>query len=237
VNQKLAKAWFPGESAVGQRLASPDGSRLTIIGVVQDARHFLLKEEPLEEVFLLMNSARGGAPSFVVRAGDPAAVTPGVVAALRTLEPRIAVTDVETGAGAVSRAAQAERFYAVLLSIVTATGLALAALGLYGMLSWSVGSRRRELALRAALGAEPRALALTIVRQAAPLVAAGALAGALLGWWGTRLVRTLLYEVEPADPAIWLAVVSLVAMVSAIAIAGPSRRALRTAPADALREE
>jgi putative ABC transport system permease protein len=237
VNQRLARRWFAGDSAVGQRLVNPGGSAYTIVGVVQDARHFKLKEEPLEEVFLLMDPARRSEPSFVVRAQDPDGVTAGIVAALRSVAPAIAVTEVQTGADLVSRAALTERFYAILLSLITATGLALAAVGLYAMLSWSVGSRRRELGLRAALGADRPRLALTIVRQAVPVLIVGVAAGALLGSWSTRLVRTLLYEVQPADPKLWTAALGAVALVALIAMAGPSRRALSTAPADALREE
>lgn len=237
VNEKLARAWFPGERAVGQRLAFGDNAPYTIIGVVESARHFLLKEEPLAEVFLLMNPARRSAPTFVVRAADPEAVTASIVAGIRTAAPGIAITDVQTGAGAVSDAAQAERFYAVLMSVITATGLALAAIGLYGMLSWTVRTRRRELGLRAALGADRARLALTILAQGVPLVVAGLAAGALLGWWGTRLVRAQLYEVQPSDPGLWTAALAAVVLAAALAMAGPSRRALKTAPADALREE
>jgi predicted permease len=235
VNETLTKWWFAGESPVGQRLTSPVGTR-TIIGVVEDARHFALKEEPAAEIFLPMDPGRpmrGG--TFVVRAADPAAAIAPVAAALRSLAPTLTITAVETGAGAIGRAAQAERFYATLLAILTGAGLTLAGIGLYGVLSWSVGSRRRELGLRAALGADRRRLGWAIARQAMPLVGAGALAGALLGSWGARLASALLHEVRPADPAIWVTVGAALAVVCGVAIAGPSLRALRTSPAEALR--
>jgi predicted permease len=236
VNQTLARSWFPNGRAVGRRLVSPMESR-TIIGVVEDARHFRLKEEPLAEIFLPMNPAQPMlSATFVVRAADPDAVIAGVVAAVRSLAPTLPIADVETGAAAVSRAAGAERFYAVLISVITATGLVLAAVGLFGVLSWSVASRRRELALRAALGADPARLAGAIAREAVPLILVGALAGVITGSWGARFARSLLYEVGPSDPEIWIGVAAVIVLAVTLAIAGPSRRALKTSPADALRE-
>jgi ABC-type antimicrobial peptide transport system permease subunit len=236
VNQTLARSWFPNGRAVGRRLVSPMESR-TIIGVVEDARHFRLKEEPLAEIFLPMNPAQPMlSATFVVRAADPDAVIAGVVAAVRSLAPTLPIADVETGAAAVSRAAGAERFYAVLISVITATGLVLAAVGLFGVLSWSVASRRRELALRAALGADPARLAGAIAREAVPLILVGALAGVITGSWGARFARSLLYEVGPSDPEIWVGVAAVIVLAVTLAIAGPSRRALKTSPADALRE-
>ena len=242
VNESLARSWFPGERAVGRRLvaAGRGGGSIeprTIVGVVEDARHFRLKEEPLSEIFLPVDPARPmTTATFVVRAAEPGRVLAGVAAALRSLAPTLPITDIETGADVVDRAAKAERFYAVLLSLLTATGLTLAAVGLYGVLSWSVASRGRELALRAALGADPARLAGAIAREAVPLILVGALAGVITGSWGARFARSLLYEVGPSDPEIWIGVAAVIVLAVTLAIAGPSRRALKTSPADALRE-
>jgi ABC-type antimicrobial peptide transport system permease subunit len=208
------------------------------VGVVEDARHFSLKEAPLAEIFLLLNPQRpiySGA--FVVRAADPEAVLPQVTAAIRALAPRVPITEAQTGADAVTRASLAERFYAVLLSTTAAMGLALAILGLYGILSWSVASRHRELGVRAALGADRRRLALGVVREAVPTLVLGTALGAMLGWWAARLARTLLYEVQPTAPEGWLTAAFTIAGAAALAIALPCRRASRIAPADALRQD
>jgi putative ABC transport system permease protein len=115
--------------------------------------------------------------------------------------------------------------------------LALAALGLYGVLSWSVGVRRRELGVRAALGADRRRLALGVAREAVPLVVAGAVLGSIGGWWCARLASALLYQVQPTTGEAWLAAGILLILTSSLAIAIPSRRAAATSPADALRTD
>lgn len=237
VNETLARTWFPGERAVGQQLV--DGKdRRTIVGVVEDARHFSLKEEPIAEIFLPPDPASpiyGG--TFVIRAEDPQrAITPAV-AAIRALAPTLPITSAETGETAISRSAEAERFYAELLAICAAAGVTLAIVGLYGMLSWSVGSRRRELGVRSALGAGRRNLAWSIAREAVPIIAVGGSLGALLGWWGARLAVSLLYEVTPTDLTAWTAALAIALVSSAIAIAIPCRRAFLTNPVEALRLE
>ena len=240
VNDTLARSWFPGERAVGQHLAPVRGSagRRTIIGVVEDARHFSLKEDPLAEIFLPFDPARpisGG--TFVVRAVEPETVLPQATAAIRAIAPRVPITAAETANDAVRRASLAERFYAVLLSTTAAMGLTLAALGLYGILSWSVSSRQRELGLRAALGADRRRIGLGILREVLPTLILGAALGAVLGWWAGRLASALLYEVQPTAIEAWLTAGGVITITAGVAMALPYRRACRISPAEALRQE
>jgi putative ABC transport system permease protein len=237
VNETLARTWFPGDRAVGRRLVNKIENRV-IVGVVEDARHFSLKEPPLAEIFTPTNPAKpiyGG--TFVIRSNQPREVLTPAVAALRALAPTLPITAVETGDDAVSKAAEAERFYATLLSVCAGAGLVLALVGLYGALSWSVSSRRRELGLRAALGAERRTLASSVAWQAVPVLLVGGALGAVLGWWGARLAAALLYEVSAAEPSLWLIATAIVGVSSAIAIAIPARRAFRTNPGEALRQD
>ena len=237
VNETLARTWFQGDRAVGKRLVNKIDNRL-IVGVVEDARHFSLKEPPLAEIFTPMNPAKPiYAGTFVIRSTGPREVLAPAVAALRALAPTLPITSVETGDDAVSKAAEAERFYATLLALCAAAGLVLAVVGLYGVLSWSVGSRRRELGLRAALGAERRTLASSVARQAVPVLLVGGAFGAVLGWWSARLAAALLYEVSATDPSLWLTAMAIVGVSSAMAIAIPARRAFLTNPAEALRQE
>jgi len=237
VNETLARAWFPGESALGRRLVNGVENRV-IIGVVEDARHFSLKEEPLAEIFLPANPVRPMyAATFVLKADNPRAILTPAVAALRALAPTLPITRAETGDTAVSHAAEAERFYATLLAVSAAAGLALAATGLYGILSWSVRSRRRELGLRSALGADSLRLAGSVAGEAFPVVTIGLAMGGLLGWWCARLAASLFYEVTPANAGLWLVVGVIVVLTAAVAIALPCRRAFHTNPAEALRQE
>ena len=112
---------------------------------------------------------------------------------------------------------------------------ALAALGLYGILAWSVGARRRELGVRAALGADRQRLARDVINEAVPLVAAGGTVGGLAGWWSARLLGTILYDVQPTAIEAWIATALVVSLTAAVAVAIPSRRACMVSPADALR--
>jgi ABC-type antimicrobial peptide transport system permease subunit len=100
-----------------------------------------------------------------------------------------------------------------------------------------VSSRRRELGLRAALGADRRRLAASVAREAVPILVTGVAAGAVLGWWGARVTASLLHEVSPADPLLWLAAGGIVLTSAAIAMVVPCRRACLTSPAEALRDE
>jgi ABC-type antimicrobial peptide transport system permease subunit len=165
----------------------------------------------------------------------------GLVPALRAhvdeLDPTVAVARIRPMTELVERALAPERFLTLLLSLFAAAGLTLAAVGLYGVVSWSVGRRVRELGVRMALGAGTARVAAMVVRGSLVLVAAGVVAGLGAVLLLTRLLDGLLYGVEATDPATLAAVVLLLVAVATVAAAVPAVRAAAVDPARALHGE
>ena len=153
------------------------------------------------------------------------------------MAPGIVIVSAVTADQRLAAGRLAERFYALLLGIVAAAGLGLAALGAYGMLEWSIGRRRREFGIRAALGATPRDIAVSVARQLAWPFALGSLTGLLAARWGTQLLASLLFEVQPGSAGVWTAAGLMLSLMLLGAAAVPARRAGAVSPANALRTE
>jgi putative ABC transport system permease protein len=243
VNETLAARWFPGEDPVGRRItfsdpAAEDPFWREIVGVARDIRNFGIREESRMAVYLPWAQAPGFAVNGVVRTEVP---DDGLVPALRAhvdeLDPTVAVARIRPMTELVERALAPERFLTLLLSLFAAAGLTLAAVGLYGVVSWSVGRRVRELGVRMALGAGTARVAAMVVRGSLVLVAAGVVAGLGAVLLLTRLLDGLLYGVEATDPATLAAVVLLLVAVATVAAAVPAVRAAAVDPARALHGE
>jgi putative ABC transport system permease protein len=174
--------------------------------------------------------------AFVLRAdGDPRAFAADVRRVVRALDPRVAVAGMTTLDDLARGATARERLAALLVGVASVVALLLAAIGLHGVIAYSVAARTRELGLRLALGAAPRSLARQVVVEAAAIAAVGTVAGIVLALALTRALRVLLFQVGPADPlAIGAAVAVLIAAV-AVSVAWPARRAAAVDPAAALR--
>ena len=176
--------------------------------------------------------------SLLVRSAlPPATVAAQVRAALARVSPVLATVDLTTGEEAHRRLLTAERMHAELASLFAALGLAIAAIGLFGLLSHAVTSGRRELAVRMAVGAERRDVLMLVLGSAARLFAVGAVLGVALWVPAARLIRGLLYGVRPLDPASMAAAPVLLSLAALAAALLPALRAARTEPARALRQE
>ena len=208
------------------------------MGVVDDVRHAGLGEEPKLEMYFPEAQGPRRSMSLVLRtAGDPEALVAPARAALAQMDPSLAIADVGTAAELVAGSVAIPRFLTLCVLAFAAMALFLAALGVYGVVAQSVGRRTRELGLRMALGADRAAVLRLILTQGLALVAAGlalGLAGALLTG---RLLRGLLFHVEPADAPTLVAVTVLLAAVALLATWLPAHRATRLDPLTALREE
>ena len=240
VNEALARLHWPGEDPIGKRIKVSWGKNVEdeIIGVVGDVRHSDLETEARGMIYWPLTREANPAMTLTIRAaGDPAAVVGAVRTILREQDPNIALADVRTMDEVVSRSVAQRRLMMVMLGIFAGSALLLAAVGIYGVIAYSVTQRTREIGIRLALGAQRSAVLKMIVGQAAVL----ALVGIGIGTFGAillaGLMTELLFGVQPFDPVTFVAVGSVLGAVVLLASYLPGRRATRVDPAIALRAE
>jgi hypothetical protein len=232
VNQSLARLLFPGENPVGRILGEKADSQ--IAGVVTDAHYRSLREPIPPTIFKVLTE--GDFTLYVRTHRRPESLIQPVRQAFAALAPGIAFTEIHTLAEEVDFSAAPERLTAILASIFGLFATLLAAVGLYGLLAYAVAQRQREIGIRMALGANPRAIANLVGGQALVLVAIGVALGLAAAFLLSPLASALLYGVGPADPLSMAAAGLLVALVAALAAFIPAARAARVDPAEALRE-
>jgi putative ABC transport system permease protein len=240
VTRTFADRFFPGEDPLGHGITSPGlqgQPPARIVGIVGDVRESGALKEPQPTIYWCGFQPYFPDQHFIVRA---AAVHPAsmaeIRAALREIEPGRAVFDVKRLNDALSRSLSAQRTSTTLLALFAATALALAAMGLYGVLSQLVSSRRREIGVRVALGARPSQIVRAIAGPAAVLTVAGAAAGLAAAAALARFMSALVFGISPHDPLTFLAVPVVLGVVAAAAAIVPARRAARIDPMQALRE-
>jgi putative ABC transport system permease protein len=239
VNQALAARDFPGQDPIGQRFQVRDTTWGTIVGVVGNVSNAGPGNPPRPEMYwsYLQAGAGTGFPLIVRTSGDPAGVARSITAAISSVDPSAAVSEVMPMPELMARSVGGPRFYLILLSGFAGVAVGLAIAGLYGLTSYMVAQRTRELGIRTALGSTPGDTIRLVLGQGMGLTALG-LAGGLAGGFAiTRLLRSLLYGVSPLDPVTWLLVTGVLAVVAALAILAPARRAARVDPIIAIREE
>ena len=244
INETAAHKFWPGEDAVGKRIALPTGDRqtvtLTVVGVTGDIRQSFLSTAPRAEVFLncLQPGPDWGGFALVVRTSSSAA---GVVPAIRTLvggvDPSVPVARIASMDDVMAGAIAQPQVYTSLLGGFAALALALAAVGLYGVVSYSVAQRTQEIGVRVALGATRGDVMLLILRQGATYSAAGTAIGILGAVAFARVLSTLAPDVLGADPWTFGAVTILLLIVAVAASYIPARRGAAVDPIAALRSE
>ena len=242
VDRLLADRYWPGQDAIGKRIergGSEDKKSWVIVGVVAPVKVRNLEENTTKETIYFPFAQQPDA-SFVIvvkTSGDPASLAASVRAAVRSADPEQPVFDVKTMADRMVDAAQPRRAPMILLSLFSGVALLLAALGVYGVLAFSVAQRTSEFGIRLALGATPGNIAKLVLRQGSILVAIGVSAG-LAGYLAlSQIVAQLLYGVAATDP-LTLAIAPLIlAVVALAACLLPARRATKVDPMVALRAE
>jgi predicted permease len=250
VNETLARRLWPGQRAVGRRVdgrtrgIGPLGRRITetseaeVIGVVSDVKNTSLTDAPEPAMYWSARQFPFRKMYVVVRgAGEPAALTAAVREEVRRLDPALPLGEARPLDRVLGASVDPPRLVMLLMTAFAALALTLAAVGIYGIMAYTVSHRRRELGLRLALGARPRDVLRLVVGEAVGLTAAGAVLGVAAAAAGGKLLAGLLYGVRPADPATMLAVVTVVLGVALAACAAPGRRAALTDPARTLRED
>ena len=244
VNQSMARTYWPSGSAVGRRVAfEHSGGQphwLEIVGIVNDVRDVALTEPPQPGFFipLLQDSNGLGLDSlslYVRTSRDPLSVADAVRAEIWNVDARQPVADVSTMELAVERFVVAPRFRTMLLAAVAALGLLLAIVGVHAVMSYSVSQRAPEMALRLALGAEPRQIVGLVLRQGLALASAGILVGVAGSLVFTRLMSGVLFGVTPVDPPTLAGASALVLVVVLAACYPPANRASTVDAAEVLR--
>jgi predicted permease len=251
VNRSLANRLWPGSNAVGRRvrvgsvsawpLANLAGGQrarndLEIVGVVQDGKYASFGDDGAPAIYRPLRQAYSGTTSIVARTdGDVGTAVAAVRGAVRSIDPNMPLASARSLDERLSIPLLPARVAAMALASFGALALVLAAVGLYGIMSYSVSSRTHEIGIRVALGAKPRDVMRLILGEGGRLIAVGIVAGVVLALIGTRLLKALLFGVSAADPATYLAVVVVLAAVALVACWIPARRALKADPLEALR--
>ena len=240
VNETFGTQKLSGSSALGRRISfrGADGPWHTIVGVVADSKYARLDEAPTPVVYLPLSQNHETGMTLIVRAErDPATLVLPIRQAIRSLEPNLPITGARVGSEIVGASLYAERMGALLLGVFSGLALLLAAVGLYGVLSFSTARRTREMGIRLALGAEPGRVFRMVVGEGLLLVGGGAAIGAVGALAAGRFLASFLYGVSTSD-ALTLVSVPVILIVTAVAACAiPARRAMRVNPTVALRME
>lgn len=241
VNEVLAREEFPGESPLGRRLRC-SGSTFEVVGVIGAVRQAGLDQEPLAEIYLPYSDFEFGSFAsdmvlVVKTAGAPAAVAGNLRRAVRATDPGVPLYQVLTMDQVISDSLASRRLNLWLLALFAGIALALSAAGLYGVISYLVAQRTREIGMRMALGAQARDVIGLVMRQGSRLTAAGIVAGLLGALALTRWLESLLDGVSARDPLTFLGIAVLLVAVALFASWLPARRAARVSPMVAIRNE
>jgi predicted permease len=238
VNQALAKKYFPDRSPVGQTITFGGPNHFTIVGVVGDVRQNAVDETPAPRIYASVYQMFRVKVNLVVRTrDDPQTVVKRLEDAVRSVDPQQTFTSAFTLDEAVGEAVARPRLLTVLLGLLGTMGFVLGALGIYGVLSYLVTQRTREIGVRVALGARAGALLRMIVGKGLRLAGAGVALGIALAFALTRLMQGVLYGVKATDPLTYSGVIVALLGVAAVASWIPARRATKVDPLVALRAE
>ena len=240
VNQALATRYFPHEPAIGKKIwmGGPKDPPNEIVGVVANGRTDDLTRPADPEIYLSFWQAGAFSKHLVVRtAADPRAVVASVQRELRSVDPTVAIENVKTLEQVRGDSLASRTFAMQLLAGFAVVGSVLTLVGIYGVLSLSVASRRRELAIRSAVGAQQRDIRRLIFGEGFRLIGSGVIAGLAAALVLSRALRSFLFQVEPGDPVTLIGVALLFAGVAMLACWVPTRRAAKVDPVEALRYE
>jgi putative ABC transport system permease protein len=252
INDHMARTHWPGEDPIGKRISTYSFPSVTIIGVVKDAaidRWGASAEDEFYFPFAQTSYATSETPRFanltlvarvscaVGKQCDASSFATPVANAVRTLDRNVAISTVATMSSAVASATAESRFYLVLLGAFAAIALALAAVGIYGVMSYSVSRRTHEMGIRIAVGADPMGVVRLVVGEGIRLAGIGAAVGVIAAFGLTRLMSKLLYATAPSDPMTFVLVTLGLCAVGVLASYVPARRATKVDPLTALRAD
>ena len=247
INQSMAESWFPNEDPIGKRLimarGNPDPQPMEIIGVIGDVKNEGIKED-VRSTFLLplanpsfASGWRRHMTLYVRTNADPAAMIPTVREAVAEVDPALPVTKIKTLDTVVSATVAGPRFVTILLGLFAGLALLLAAIGIYGVVAYSVSQRTHEIGVRMTLGANRTDILRMVISKGMALTGLGIVLGWGIAFVLTRLIAGALVGVNSTDPVTFGGVALLLAAIALAACAVPARRASRVDPMVALRYE
>ena len=240
INETAARSFWPGEDPIGQHigLGANGYERAEVIGIVGDVRYGQMDEPAKPDVYINFAQAPRGALILYARtSGNPAALTQAVRQEVHALNRDLPVFDVKTMSDRISAATARARFSAILLAVFAGIALALSAVGIYGVMSYLVTQRTREIGIRMALGARQGDVLSLVLGRGITLAAVGVALGVGGALAATRLLETMLYEVRPGDLETYLVIAGVLLGVALAASYIPARRAAWVDPSSALRAE
>jgi predicted permease len=238
INEAAVRKYFPGEDPIGQQFGTSleNNNQLQIVGVLRDAKYNSVREPAPPTMYVPYLQARAGNAVVEVRtAGDPTSVTSAVREAVRQIDPALPMMDVSTQLEQVEKRFQQEKLFAQACTLFGGLAMLVAAIGLFGLMSYTVSRRTNEIGIRMALGAQRGDVMRQVLRESMILVAVGVAIGVAAAFGTGHFLSTMLFGLAPTD-VLTIAVATLVmATVSAIAGFLPARRAARVDPMIALR--
>jgi predicted permease len=237
VNETMAKRFWPDRDPLGQSFS--DGrTTYEVVGIARDTKYRNLREAPKNTMYEpLAQSYRANMTLLVRTSGDPSSIVPVVRNQLHAIEPALTTFNVRTLSEHVGRSLYVERMETIIFGVLGLLALVLTAIGVYGVVSYSVAQRTRELGIRMALGAQKRDVLKMILVKGLVLVAWGSAIGLVACYWLSRLIANQLYGVSSSDPATLASVAVLLGVVALLASYIPARRATKVDPLVALKYE
>ncbi|HEV2615067.1 MAG TPA: ABC transporter permease, partial [Candidatus Acidoferrales bacterium] len=246
INQTMARKFWPGRDPIGEQIwigkpmgpAQSEPAPRQIIGIVGDVRESALSDAPGPSMFIPYTQTKwNSSASFLVRTRTAAVSLPEIRSALHDVDPSEPLSQVKTMEQVVSASLNDWQFHAILLGIFGALALIIAAVGVYGVISYSVAQRTHEIGVRMALGAQQGSVLRLVIGQGLALAGIGIVAGIAAALAVTRLMASLLFGVSASDPLTFAAVAVLLMLVAMLACYVPARRAMKVDPMVALRYE
>jgi predicted permease len=237
INETLAKRYWRNTDPLGKRFFFGDQA-VTIIGIVRDSKYRNLNEPPSPYIYLpLQQRYHSGVTLFVRTEGEPAALSASVTRAMRELDPTMLLFGVRTFEESIRAATFQQQMAATMLGVFGLLALVLAAIGVYGVISYAVAQQTREFGIRIAVGARPLSLLWWVIRHGMGLAAIGLAVGLPAAWGTARLLRALLVGVSFSDPMTYAGVTMVLLAVAFIASLIPACRAAQVDPIISLRYE
>jgi predicted permease len=236
ISRGLANKLWPGADPIGHRISNGGDVWRDVVGVVDDMHANGIKDAPPPELYMPSSSSQNGGYTYVIRGGVPVeTLLPAVRKAVASVDPLVALSGVTTMEEALGRQLALDRFTRWLFTLLGATGLVLAVVGVYGVIAFFVTQRHHEMGVRLALGASGSAVQWLVVKEGLLIAVTGVALGLPLAFASATLLKSFVFQVSTHDPVTFAAVAAVLAVVAVVASYIPARRATRIDPLEALR--